>query len=290
MATDTETDDATPDVGRIAGQAVLSIRLALRWSQRRLGSAAGVDQATISRIERGLAPDVPLATIDGVLRAMGARLLLDIRRPDRVALRGLRDPVHARMSAAVVRRLVRAGYQVETEVEIGSVNSRGWIDILAFHPATGLLLVIELKSEIRDLGAIERQLGWYEREARAAARRLGWLPAHVVGCLLVLMSTANDETIRFHADSLRRTFPVRATALAAMAIGADPGAAPIRSRGRSIAMIDPRSRRRQWLRPTAVDGRRTAAPYADYRSALQQMERHRRGAPPGPRRKPSRDA
>jgi hypothetical protein len=34
--------------------------------------------------------------------------------------------------------------------------------------------------------------------------------------------------------------------------------------GQSLAMIDPSSRRREWLIRTAVDGRRSAAPYADY--------------------------
>ena len=33
---------------------------------------------------------------------------------------------------------------------------------------------------------------------------------------------------------------------------------------RNLALIDPRSKRRQWLRPSRVDGRRSAAPYADY--------------------------
>ena len=47
------------------------------------------------------------------------------------------------------------------------------MDLLAWHPATGLLLVIEVKTELHDLGANERQLNWYEREAWAAARRLG---------------------------------------------------------------------------------------------------------------------
>jgi hypothetical protein len=32
---------------------------------------------------------------------------------------------------------------------------------------------------------------------------------------------------------------------------------------RGLALIDPRSRRRDWLIPTRVDGRRTVLPYQD---------------------------
>jgi hypothetical protein len=43
-------------------------------------------------------------------------------------------------------------------------------------------------------------------------------------------------------------------------------------------MIDPLSRRRDWLRPTRLDGRRTRAPHEDYAAVARRLARS-----PGPR-------
>jgi hypothetical protein len=41
---------------------------------------------------------------------------------------------------------------------------------------------------------------------------------------------------------------------------------------RAIALIDPTRRRREWLTPSRVDGRRrTAAPFRDYRDAVDRL-------------------
>ena len=39
-----------------------------------------------------------------------------------------------------------------------------------------------------------------------------------------------------------------------------------------LAMIDPSSRRREWLIRTTVDGRRSAAPYVDYADFMRRRE------------------
>jgi hypothetical protein len=122
-----------------------------------------------------------------------------------------------------------------------------------------MLLVVEIKTELRDLGQLERTLGWYEREAWAAARRLGWRPRRVVGAVLLLSTEANEDRIRANREALADGFPGRAAGLAGLVA---TGVAE--DHRRSLALIDPRSKRRQWLRPSRVDGRRSAAPYADY--------------------------
>ena len=214
-----------------------------------------------------------MAAVESLLAAMGARLLVDVSPPF-IANSRQRDAVHARCSSHVARRLERAGWQVTTEVEIGGDRSRGWIDILAWHPVSGTLFVIEIKTELRDLGAIERSLGWYEREAWTAARRLGWRPTRVVGCLLLLATEAVELRITDNRPELARSFPTRARELANVVAGQFDG----RPLKRGLALIDPRSRRAAWLRPSRVDGRRTPAPYADYADFIQQ------DSGPGPRR------
>jgi transcriptional regulator with XRE-family HTH domain len=151
----------------IAG-AVRELRTALGWSQAELARRAGASQSVVSRIESGKLAGLSFAAATRLLEAMGGRLLVDVDRPYLGQRRLQRDAAHVRCVGHVARRLERAGWYVAREVEVGGDRSRGWIDVLAFHPRSRLVLVIEVKTELHDLGQVERQLGWYEREA--------WLP------------------------------------------------------------------------------------------------------------------
>lgn len=215
----------------------------------------------ISRIERAKVRVVPLATVAALVDTMGGRLRVEIDAPILGDRRNQVEPAHARMSGYIARRLGGLGWLVATEVEIGGDRSRGWIDMLAFNPTTRVLLVIEIKTELHDLGAIDRSLGWYEREAWSAARRLGWQPRRVMGCLLLLMTQDNDARVRFNRESLARLFEVRARVLSHLV---DATATDLPRGSRALAMVDPRSKRRSWLRPTGDDGRRAPTPYVDY--------------------------
>jgi hypothetical protein len=214
----------------------------------------------VSAIENGRVSDLTFSRAERLFEAMGARLVITVDAPFLGDRQRQREPAHSRCSAHVVSRLRRAGWQVATEVEVGGDRSRGWIDLLAFHPVTGWLLVIEIKTEIHDLGAIERSLGWYEREARRAAQRLGWYPKRSIGCLLLLATTANDVRLSANRESFGIGFPARARDLAGIVDAGDKPA----SDGRAVAMIDPLSKRTGWLRPLRLDGRHSVAPYADY--------------------------
>ena len=200
---------ASERLGEVLARTVRTTRLRLRWTQRELSRRSGVTQSQISRIERLKLPDVRLATIDRLLAAMGVRYRVSIDLPwlDQQAQD---DFVHALCSGHVGRRLTPDGWLIAREVEIGDGRSRGWIDMLAFHPASGWLLVIEIKTEIRDVGRIERSMNWYQREAVAAAKRLGWRPRRTGKALLVLLSTANERTLGLNRDLLANAFPQRA--------------------------------------------------------------------------------
>ena len=255
----------------VVGTATLGLRTAIGWTQRELGVRIGMAQSEISRIERGVLTDLTLATAERVLGAMGARLVITLETPLLIDRQRQREPAHARCSAHVAARLERSGWQVATEVEIGGDRSRGWIDVLAFHPSTGILLVIEIKTEIHDLGAIQRSMGWYEREAWMAAGRLGWQPGRLLGCLLLLATDANDTRVAANRQPFAVGFPARATDLAEVVAGGSTV-----PQGRAVAMIDPRSRRIAWLRPLRVDGRRSPAPYLDYADFMRAVNRRPR--------------
>jgi transcriptional regulator with XRE-family HTH domain len=252
-------------------RAVFELRTALGWSQAELARRAGVSQSLVSAVETGRFGSLTFQTAVRLLEAMGARLTVAVDRPY-LGERGMqRDAAHARCVGHVERRLAAAGWKVAREVEVGGNRSRGWIDVLAFHPSTGLVLVIEVKTELHDLGQIERTLGWYEREAWAAARRRGWRPGAVVGALLLLATDANEGRLHSNRELLAVAFPVRATTLASsVTSGLRQGP------GRALALIDPRSKRRRWLRPSRLDGRKSPSPYLDYAGFMRATTRSTR--------------
>lgn len=263
----------------VVGRTVRSLRDTLGWSQRELAARAGVSQAWVCLVENGRAEGLTFESAARLLQAMGARLVVSVDKPFLGDRERQHEPAHARCSAHVASRLRHVGWEVATEVEIGGDRSRGWIDVLAWHPVTRWLLVIEIKTEIHDLGAIERALGWYERDAWAAARRHDWHPRRTVGCLLVLATDVND--VRAHANRvpLSEGFPLRATELGRLVAGeisVDEASSSEPRQRRGLAMIDPLSRRGAWLRSLRIDGRRSPAPHADYADFMHTMDRGRR--------------
>jgi len=254
------------NIGWEIGRAIRSSRVEVGWSQRELAERLGTSQASISRLESGSGPYLDVRLASAALQLLGIRMQLDGATLGLAGRREQRDLVHAKCCGHVARRLAGLGWEVRQEVEVGTGRYRGWIDLLAYRGTDRSVLCVEVKTEIDDVGRIQRTLSWYEREAWVAARRLGWRTHNVRSSLLVLCSTENDARVRSNREILQQTFPARARELGRWL--AEPRD-PVPARG--LAMIDPRSLRAEWLRPTVSDGRRSAAPYADYRAAAKAM-------------------
>jgi transcriptional regulator with XRE-family HTH domain len=226
-----------------------------------------VSRGYIAKIERGRA-NPSLELLERVASALGLEIDLVARAPVTIGGGRQRDLVHARCSAHVDGRLRSRGWLTAREVEVVHGRSHGWIDLLAFDPRTGIILVVEVKTMIDDLGAIERQIGWYERSAFEVARGLGWSPRRVASWLLLLATEEVEGVLRANRELMARAFPIRAREMSGLfefghrAIG-----------GRGMALIDPHGKRRTWLIPSRVDGRRSRAPYLGYADAAQLLSR-----------------
>jgi transcriptional regulator with XRE-family HTH domain len=241
------------------GRASGDTRLRLGLTLEAVAAAAGITASYLARIERGRA-NPTFDTVDRVAEALGLQLYLDVRPPVFVGSPPMRDLVHARCSAYVDRRLRDDGWSTAREVALVDGRYRGWIDLLAFDPATGTLLIIEIKTRLDDIGALERQLGWYERSAPELARDRGW-PAKSIRSVLLALATAEVErTLHANSDALSIAFPRR-----------DEVLKPSVAAGRGLALIDPRRRRRAWLMKSRLDGRRSVAPYRDYADAATRL-------------------
>lgn len=250
------------DLALTAVQAVTAARTSLGWSQRMLARKARVSRTLVSRFQRGQTQAVTLEALARMFDALGIRAELRAELPVVAGERLQADAVHAWGCGYIGRRLESLGWDVRHEVEVGSGRYRGWIDVLGFRAADRSLLVNEFKSDVLDVGAIQRTTSWYQREAWAAARQFGWRPVRVVLALLLLDSAEVESRIRANRQLLDASFPSRAAELESWIEG--PGKAPPSP---SMALVDPTGRGRHWLRPSRVDGRRAPSRYANYADA-----------------------
>ena len=100
--------------------------------------------------------------------------------------------------------------------------------------------MIEIKTVIDDVGAIERQVDWYERMARRVAMAKGWRTRRIVTWLLVLSSEQNESSMTANREVFERAFPVPAASM--QALFEEPGVGW--PGDRAVALIDPARRRR----------------------------------------------
>ena len=173
------------------GLIVRTLRVRQRLTQATLATRAGVKRRAIWTVERGRAREVPLRTVEAICNTLGARVDLRIQwnGPE---LDRLLDAAHAALGASVKHRLERWGWVVRVEVSYSHYGERGRIDLLAWHPATAVLVVIELKTALVDIQALLGSLDAKVRLARNVAERYGWEVRAVVPAIVF----AEDRAVR----------------------------------------------------------------------------------------------
>jgi hypothetical protein len=87
------------------------------------------------------------------------------------------------------------------------------IDVLAFHPATGALLVIEGKSVVPDMQAMLSSLDRKVRLAPVIAEQRGWRIAGVPQVLVLPDDRTARRRIEIHADTINRVMALRTAAV-----------------------------------------------------------------------------
>ena len=133
------------------GWSLRSIRVRKRWRQEDLATRAKVSRWVVLRIEQGRLASVPLGKVRAVAAALDARVDAVVRWQGGDLSR-LVSARHARMHEIIARYFRDLpGWIVEPEVSFSVYGERGIIDVLAWHPTTRILLVIELKTEVVDL-------------------------------------------------------------------------------------------------------------------------------------------
>jgi transcriptional regulator with XRE-family HTH domain len=206
--------------------AIRSLRIRRRWRQADLAARAGVSRSSVSSVERGTVSRVPIPVIRAVAGALELRVDL-VPRWRGGDLDRLVNRRHAAMHVAVAAWLrAFAGWEFAPEVSYAVSGERGVVDVLGRHPASGALLILEMKTELVDVSellgtmdrrrrlvdAIARGHGWTLREGSDlggqgadAAGRDGSRP---VGCwVLMADGSTNRRHVAEHAAVLRSALP-----------------------------------------------------------------------------------
>jgi transcriptional regulator with XRE-family HTH domain len=188
------------------GSLLRNVRLRRGLRQEDLAAAAGLSRSTISLIERGHCETLSLAAIR---RAAGA---LDIRVDVLGRWRGgdsdrLLSRRHSHLAERFATFLAsNPGWVIEPEVSFSIYGERGVVDQLAWHVASGHLLLIELKTEFVD---VNEMLGTFDRKRRLAtaiAATRGWCPTAVSAWLIVTDTKTNRRHAAQHSTLLRSRF------------------------------------------------------------------------------------
>jgi hypothetical protein len=160
-------------------------------------------------VERGLIDPMAIGKVRRVLAAVGAELVLQVRWRGG-ELDRLLDEGHAALVGVATERLAARGWNVQVEVSFAVYGERGSIDLLAWHPATGILIVGEIKTEIV---SIEETLRTHDVKVRLGALiardRFGWKSRAVTRLLIVPDASTVRRRIARHEAIFRRAYPVR---------------------------------------------------------------------------------
>ncbi len=189
-----------------------------------LAAAVGVSASTISRIELGRILTVQVGTILEICRVLGAALELEIRWQGE-GLDRLLDAAHADLVEEVVRRLRAAGWETAVEVSFAIAGERGSVDILAFHPETAMLLVIEVKSVVPDLQGMLHGLDRKARLGRSIAAQRGWRVLGVARLLVVGETRTNRRRLAIAGATFGAALPASGRAVSRWL--AEPSSPPL---------------------------------------------------------------
>jgi transcriptional regulator with XRE-family HTH domain len=188
------------------GRAFRRVRVRLGWRQADLAHVAGVSISTCSLIERGQIDGLTLATLRKVGKPLEIEVQFVLRWRGGELFRMLAAG-HSAMAERVTRQMAAAGWDTRPEVSFSHFGERGVVDLVAWHGERKAILLVELKTELVDIGDLLATMDRRRRLAGVIAGSLGWTP-NLVGSWVVLTDTrTNRRRLADHSALLRSAFP-----------------------------------------------------------------------------------
>lgn len=179
------------------GAVLRAVRHHLGLRQIDVAGRAGISASVIGNLERGRADRVSVRALRTVARVLEVRLSWDLGARA-VDFARLRDADHAALAEAIMAALAGFGWLTIAETSFNHYGDRGRIDVLAFHPARRVLLVIEVKTVLADAQTTLGSLDVKTRNARRIAMAHGWDPAIIVPWFVIADTSTNRRRIAAH--------------------------------------------------------------------------------------------
>lgn len=190
------------------GLGVRALRRRRGWTQDELARKAGLSQASISRAETGGVRHLTVGTLHRIAEALGARVSVRLYW-NGADLDRLLDAAHAGLVDEVLRLLAVNGWEAFPEVTFNEYGERGSIDILAWHPGHGALLIVEVKSAVPDIQAMLAGVDRKARIAKGLAAQRGWRVRSISRLIVLPEDRTARRRIAAHEATFERTFPAR---------------------------------------------------------------------------------
>lgn len=192
------------------GRQFRALRIRSEKRQVDVSADSGLSRSLIAAIDRGEIEGVTVGALVRAAAALGGDVDVRIRwRGEH--LDRLIDEAHAALVDALVGRLRRLGWIVEVEVSFAIWGERGSVDVLAFHPDFGAMLVVEVKSTVADTQATLHGLDRKARLARDIVKDRPWAIRHVSRLLVLGASATSRRRIARVAGTYDAALPDRGT-------------------------------------------------------------------------------
>jgi transcriptional regulator with XRE-family HTH domain len=188
------------------GRLFRELRIRLGWRGKDVADRAGISDTLYSVIERGQLERVKVGTVRRVASVLEVRLPFEPRWRG-AAIDRVLSSRHSAMAEKVTRLLLGARWEVRPEVSFNWYGERGVVDLVAWRAASRALLLIELKTELVDVGNLLVTTDRRRRLAEVIARPFGWEPAVVGQWVVLAEGRTNARRVAEHRATLRAAFP-----------------------------------------------------------------------------------
>jgi transcriptional regulator with XRE-family HTH domain len=194
------------------GRQFRALRIRLQQRQSDVSGGAGLSRSLVASIDRGQLDGVTVGSLVRAANALGAEVDIRLRwRGEQ--LDRLIDEAHAALVEATVAWLVGHGWLVDVEVSFSIWGERGSIDVLGFHPASGCLLVVEVKSVVPDSQSTLHGLDRKARLAQEIVKDRPWAIRSVSRLLVVGASATSRRRVARLAATWDVALPARGTTM-----------------------------------------------------------------------------
>jgi transcriptional regulator with XRE-family HTH domain len=170
-------------------------RMRRGWRLEDVAQRCGLSTTTIARDESGAFGSVQIvrrhaAALDLRIEWIAIGRGADVARTF--------DDEHAAIVEVLAAWLRALGFEVVTEASFSVYGERGRVDLVAFDAATGTIYLIEVKSELSDLGNLLGVVDVRERLASHLGRDRGWVVAKPISIIAVADTQHNRDIVAAH--------------------------------------------------------------------------------------------